>query len=128
MYDKSLALQILSQVHDSVKTIQKRFKPILSVEDFTRSDQGLEKLDAICMQLIAIGESLKNLDKVTSSSLLHNYPQIEWKKIKGMRDIITHHYFDLNAEAIYEVCQHHIDPLGQAIQTIIHDCENQNRG
>jgi len=126
MYDNKLALEILRQIHGSVQTIQKRFQPINSFQDFTNSDTGLEKLDAICMQLIAIGESLKNLDKVTDSILLKNYPQIEWKKIKGMRDIITHHYFDLNAEAIYEVCQHHIEKLEQTIKKIIHDLNKKS--
>ena len=84
MYDKDLSLEILRQIYDSVQTIQKRFQPIQSVEDFTKSDAGLEKLDAICMQLIAIGESLKNLDKVTENALLLNYPKIEWKKVKGL--------------------------------------------
>ena len=54
---------------------------------------------------------MKNLDKVTENSLLLNYPEIEWKKVKGMRDIITHHYFDLNSEAIFLVCQQHIPEL-----------------
>jgi uncharacterized protein with HEPN domain len=44
----------------------------------------MEKLDAICMQLIAIGESLKHLDKITHKSLLPNYPRIEWKKVNGV--------------------------------------------
>ena len=64
MYDKKLALEILRQMYSSVQTVLKRFQPITSPEDFTSSDAGLEKLDAICMQLITIGESLKNLDKV----------------------------------------------------------------
>lgn len=73
------------------------------------------------MQLIAIGESLKHLDKVTKSSLLHQYPQIDWKKVKGLRDVISHHYFDLNAEAIFDVCENHIDRLAQTIEEIIKD-------
>jgi len=36
----------------------------------------MEKLDAICMQLIAIGESLKDIDKITGGSLLTAYPEI----------------------------------------------------
>ena len=44
------------------------------------------------MQLIAVGESLKNLDKITSKKVLSNYPEIDWKKVMGMRDIISHHY------------------------------------
>ena len=58
MYDKELALEILSQILRSAQTILKRFEPIKSPDDFMVSDASLEKLDAICMQLIAIGESL----------------------------------------------------------------------
>jgi uncharacterized protein with HEPN domain len=73
------------------------------------------------MQLIAIGESLKNLDKITNQSLLPQYSQIDWKRAKGLRDIISHHYFDLNAEAIYEVCESQIQTLAQTIEKIIKD-------
>jgi len=37
--------------------------------------------------------------------LLSEYPEIEWKKVKGLRDIISHQYFDINVEAIFDVCQ-----------------------
>ena len=119
MYDRELALEILSQIYDSTQTILKRFEPVKSVDDFTGSDAGREKLDAICMQLIAIGEGLKNLDKVTDNSLLPRYPHVEWKKAKALRDIISHHYFDVNAEAIYTLCRDHIDHLGETIKKII---------
>ena len=118
MHDKKLILEILEQVHDSTQKIIKRFEPVRSVNDFTDSEAGMEKLDAICMQLIAIGEALKNLDKITDASLLPNYPQIDWKKVKGMRDIISHHYFDIDAEAIYTVCADHIEVLSQVIEKI----------
>mgnify|MGYP006924817888 FL=1 len=36
------------------------------------------KLDSICMKLTAIGESIKNLDKVTNRELLIQYPEIPW--------------------------------------------------
>jgi len=121
MYDRQLALEILHQIHNATQIITKRFQPIQNVDDFLDSDAGLEKLDAICMQLIAIGEALKNLDKVTQNSLLYQYPGIEWKKIKGLRDIITHHYFDLDAEIVFDVCYRHINPLGEVIQEIIKD-------
>lgn len=123
MYDKELAVEILHQVYRSAQIILKRFEAINSPDDFTASDTGMEKLDAICMQLIVIGESLKNLDKVTASTLLPNYPQVEWKKAKAMRDIISHHYFDLNAEAIYEVCKNQISVLAQTIKEIINNIE-----
>lgn len=119
MYDRSLVLEILAQIYQTAATISKRFEPIKSANDFTDSEGGMEKLDAICMQLIALGESVKNVDKITNKTLLPNYPQIEWDKIKGMRDIISHHYFDIDAEVIFDVCQNHIDDLAKVINQII---------
>ena len=72
-YDRDPALEILTQIPRSAQTIMKRFEPIPSAEDFVWSATGMENLDAICMQLIAIGENLRNLDKVTQWSLLNNY-------------------------------------------------------
>ena len=120
-YDRKLALEILTQISDAIKKVKKRFAPINSAEKFTSSDEGMEKLDAICMQLIAVGESLKNLDKITSKKVLAKYPEIDWKKVMGMRDIISHHYFDVDAEAIFDVCENHIDRLGNTIKKIMND-------
>lgn len=85
MYDKALVLEILQQLHTATATILQRFEPVKSVEDFTGSSSGIEKLDSICMLLIATGESLKNLDKITAGVLLSQYPQIDWKEAKGLR-------------------------------------------
>jgi uncharacterized protein with HEPN domain len=119
MYDEELSLKILSQIYQATQTILQRFEPIKAVNDFTDSPAGMEKLDSICMLLIAIGESLKNLDKVTNNTLLPRYPQVDWKKAKGMRDIISHHYFEMDAEVIYDVCKNHIADLAQTISKMI---------
>jgi uncharacterized protein with HEPN domain len=73
------------------------------------------------MQLIAIGESLKNIDKITDKKLLEKYPQVDWKGVKGIRDIISHHYFDLDAEEIYFVCDTKLDTLIKTIEKILKD-------
>jgi uncharacterized protein with HEPN domain len=114
MYDKDLAVHVLGRIYESTQIILERFRSVGSVDDFTNSPAGMEKLDSICMQLIALGESLKNLEKITQGELLKQYPHIDWKKAKGLRDIITHHYFDVNAEAIYNVCETKI-PLLQNV-------------
>ena len=73
-------------------------------------------------QLIAaVGESLKNLDRITDNRLLPKYLDIDWKKIKGMRDIISHHYFDVDADLIYDVCANHIGKLCEKIEKMIND-------
>jgi uncharacterized protein with HEPN domain len=99
MPDKELTLEILRQIEEAATKIIARFEAIHQVSDFTDSDAGVDKMDAICMMLIVIGESLKNLDKITDGTLLPQYPDVDWKKAKGMRDILTHHYADINAES-----------------------------
>jgi len=118
MYDKSLVLEILTQIGNAVKVTLERFEVVDNVNYFTDTPQGMEKLDSICMQLIAIGESLKNIDKITNKELLAKYPQIDWKGAKGMRDIISHHYFDVDANDIYFVCDTKLEKLLEIIELI----------
>ena len=123
MYDRDLALEILRKIQWSAQKILTRTATITSVDDFTSSDFGMEKLDAVCMQLIASGENLKNLDKVTQNSLLPRYPQIAWKQVVGMRDIISHHYFDVDADVVFTVCKEHMEPLLHVTEAMIEELE-----
>jgi uncharacterized protein with HEPN domain len=121
MYDKSLVVEILIQILNASKTVAQRFEVVDSIDYFIDTPEGQEKLDSICMQLIAIGESLKNIDKITNKILLEKYPQVDWKGAKGIRDIISHHYFDLDAEEIYFVCDTKLDTLIETIEKILED-------
>ena len=123
LYDKELVLEVLNQIRTASQTVLDRFLPVETVSDFTDSPAGREKLDSICMLLIAIGESLKKVDKITNSMLLANYSQIDWKKAIGLRDIISHQYFDVNAESIYDTCKTKIKILMDTIDIIIRDIE-----
>ena len=123
MYDNELAREILGQIRHATKLVLERFEPIEGVSDFTDDPVGLEKLDSICMQLIVIGEALKNFDKVTDHSVLQKCPQVDWKKAKGLRDIITHHYIDINAEAIHDACRNKMPELAETIAKMLQDID-----
>lgn len=101
MFDKGLVLDILRNIAWSLEQVNRRYAGIRKSDDFTADDAGLEKLDSICMQLINIGEALKHIDKLTDGSLLKKYAAVDWAGAKGMRDIITHHYFDVDAEVVF---------------------------
>jgi len=116
--EQELVQSILEQMILSCERVEKRFSAIQTINDFLDSEEGIEKLDAICMQLIALGESVKNLDKITHKTLLSLYPQIVWSEVAGMRDIISHHYFDLNAEIVFDVCQNYIKALKAILRSI----------
>ena len=121
MPNVSLVKEIFSQIDTAIETIKLRFKPVTCVDYFLDTPAGQEKLDSLCMLFIAIGESLKKVDKLTDGKLLVKYDTIDWKSIKGMRDILSHHYFDMNAEAIYNVCHDELDDLHLVIREILNN-------
>ena len=112
---KGIALDILEDILSAIEKLEERTKDIHSVDDFLGSSPGMVLLDATCMLLIAVGESLKNLDKTTDGKLLPTYPSIPWKNVKGLRDIIAHHYFDVDAAQILWIIKNEISPLKDAI-------------
>ena len=116
---KGIALDILEDILSAIEKLEERTKDIRSVDDFLGSSPGMVLLDATCMLLIAVGESLKNLDKTTDGKLLPTYPSIPWKNVKGLRDIIAHHYFDVDAAQILWIIKNEISPLKDAIRYFI---------
>jgi uncharacterized protein with HEPN domain len=116
MCDISLVREIVSQMLEAVERIERRFAGIECPNDFVSSNEGIDSLDGVCMMLIALGESCKHLDKITDGTLFSQYSEIDWKGVKGMRDIISHHYFDINAEVVYSVCKKRIPQLKKTLQ------------
>lgn len=119
MYDTLIAFHILDLIQKSLERISFRFSDISCPDDFLLSESGM-------MKLTAIGESIKNLDKVTNKELLAQYPEIPWRYVMGGRDIIVHHYFDVDADEIYRICLEDIPQLQQAIKRMLDDLKTDN--
>lgn len=115
-FDKEIANDIISKVLTSIETIEQRAEPYHCADDFLTSPTGTTILDSICMLFIAIGESLKGLDKVTNGIIFEDHPEIPWKRVKGLRDIIAHHYFEIDAEQIYWIIDKELQPLKSALE------------
>lgn len=75
-YDTLIAFHILDLIQKSLERISFRFSDISCPDDFLLSESGM-------MKLTAIGESIKNLDKVTNKELLAQYPEIPWRYVMG---------------------------------------------
>ena len=61
MYDTVLVLGILTQIFQAAITIEKRFEPVNSVNDFTDSPGGMEKSFCLSSEMIEIVFSFKPL-------------------------------------------------------------------
>lgn len=121
MYDKEIILDMLHHMINATNKIIRRSKDIKSVDDFLVDDNSLILLDSLCMQLITIGEAVKQIDKLTNRALFIDYPNTPWREIGGMRDVLSHHYFDLNSEVVFEVITEHIADLNGVLKRIYCD-------
>lgn len=121
MYDHEILADLLSKTQDCLNKIQLRVQFIDDASDLTDSSEGIERLDLLCMPLIVIGELVKKIDKITDQSLLKKYPFIPWVEIKGMRNIVVHDYFNIDAEEIFNTCKEDIPNLAETIDLIISD-------
>ncbi|MBF0158899.1 MAG: DUF86 domain-containing protein [Magnetococcales bacterium] len=121
MFDDELVVTIIDQMLVAAHRIKRRFAAITVPDDFTSSDDGIDKLDAIVMAIIMIGEGLKNLEKNVGGTFLQHYPEVDWKGVKGARDVLSHHYFDINAEIIFSICRNHIPLLIDTLERMRSD-------
>lgn len=116
MFDKLLLIEKLTQIDDALNRIERRFSSIKTVDRFLDSEQGLDMLDSIAMMLIAVGENFKKIDKDTDGKLLVSYPNINWSGVKGIRDVLSHQYFNIDAEEIFRICSRDLPDLHNAVK------------
>lgn len=112
---RAMVYETLKNIETAITRLQERTVQIHTADDFLLSPFGMEKLDAACMVLIALGEAIKTLDKLTDKELLPTYPAVEWKKVMGTRDIMAHHYFEVDADEVFSIVKNDLEPLKKAI-------------
>ena len=123
-FDKELAIANLRNIKKVLELINERRASVLSADDFLHSPDGMMRLDAICMNLIAIGEAAKNLDKITKSELFPLYPDIYWSGVMRMRDKIAHHYFEIDTDVVFQTIEEDIPQMLPVINRMLNDLED----
>lgn len=126
MPDRTLLIEKLEQIEEALNRMKRRFSGICSSDDFLDSPEGLDKLDGICMMLIAVGESFKKIDTETNGKLLAHHPEINWKGVKGVRDVLSHNYFNIDAEEIFFICRNNLEPLREAVSRMLKQLSKKN--
>jgi len=123
MYDDALILDILRHIDDILNTLIDGTKDIPELDTLPKSADGVLRLNGICMCLLVVGEELKKIDKQTNKQLLLQYPSIPWQDIIGMRDIIAHHYFEIDTDIISDILRNDIPPLSEIVKQMITDLQ-----
>ena len=102
---------ILKDILQSIERIETYTKNF-SFEDFCEN-QLVQ--DGVVRNLEIIGEAVKHLPK----DVQKKYPDVEWKKIAGLRDILIHGYFGIDHEIVWDIITNKVSGLKEHISRIL---------
>lgn len=108
----------LDDIQDACEKVM-RYTRNLNAEQFIDDEKTY---DAVVRNLAIIGEAAKHIP----DQVRERYSLIEWRKIGGLRDIVTHEYFGIDDEILWDVIQTQVPQLLEQVTGILtEDAEDE---
>jgi hypothetical protein len=107
----------LEDIVESISKIEAYTKN-LSFGKFTKNPKTI---DAVVRNLEIIGEAAKHIP----TSIRAKHTEIPWKKMIGLRNIITHEYFGIDEKIIWEIMKHNLSNIKRSIIEILQTNQGQ---
>jgi uncharacterized protein with HEPN domain len=101
----------LQDVLDAIANVAE-FVGAMTLDEF-KSDK--KTLHAVVRNLEVIGEAVKGVP----SEVRQRHPRVPWQRIAGLRDILIHHYFEIDVDIVWDIVQTKLPELRQLLQTIL---------
>jgi uncharacterized protein with HEPN domain len=93
-----------------------RYTQGMTCEEFVADEKTY---DAVVRNLQIIGEAVKNIP----AEVRDKYPEVEWRKIAGLRDILAHAYFSLEDETLWDIVENKVSLLIEQVERILEELE-----
>ena len=106
----------LSDILNSIQKIQ-NYTRDMNYDDLLEDNKTF---DAVVHNLQIIGEATKQIP----DEIRQKYPETDWRKISGLRDIIAHAYFTVNPKIVWDIITTKIKLLYKTVELILeHEIE-----
>lgn len=96
-----------------------RITEYINNKNFSDFKKDYMLVDAVVRNFEIIGEASKNVPL----EIQEMYPEIPWKKMYGLRNLISHEYFGIDYEMLWEIASTNLPQNIQDLKKII---ERQN--
>jgi uncharacterized protein with HEPN domain len=107
---------LLEDMLDSAIKI-KKYTELLDFQGFIKDDKTI---DAVVRNLEIIGEAANRIDLDFKAM----NPDIEWNRIKGLRNRIVHDYFGIDYEIVWSIVVNDLDDLIDRLKKLIPNKHN----
>lgn len=122
---KDVLLEMLGFIRHQSKFIIETTSDVKEVDELLVTTAGMVLYNSTCMCLQTVGETVKKINDMTDNGFFSvYYPQIPWRAIIGMRNIISHEYSATDPEKVFNTAKVNIPELLQMVETIINDVES----
>lgn len=101
----------ISDILEAVAAIQE-YTAGLTFDTFSHDRKTI---DAVIRNFIVIGEAASHLPE----EVLRQYPEIPWREMRDMRNIVVHEYFGVEVKILWEKIQSDLPPLIDPIEGIV---------
>jgi uncharacterized protein with HEPN domain len=101
----------LQDVLDAIANVAEFVGP-MTLDEF-KADK--KTLHAVVRNLEVIGEAVKGVPP----EVRQRRPQVPWQRIAGLRDILIHHYFEIDVDIVWDIVQNKLPELRQHVQMIL---------
>jgi uncharacterized protein with HEPN domain len=105
----------LEDILGAIEKIEEYSKDV----SFVELNENQLLLDAILYNLQIIGEAAKHI----SDDIKKKHPDVEWRKIAGLRDIVAHEYIGISLEIVWDILQNKLPSLHSAINLVMEESQ-----
>ncbi len=100
---------------EDIRSSIEKIEDYTGLVSFKKFSENSLLVDGTVRNLEIIGEAVKKLP----SELTAGHPEIEWKKIAGLRDILIHEYFGVDVRIIWDIVRHKLPRLKAAVNKML---------